>query len=150
MRVSDVMTPNPAVCTASSSAQTAAALMKEKDTGILPVVEDAYSKRMVGVVTDRDLCLAVVAAGRDPNHVWVRDCMTVEPVFCTAMDKTETVVEIMQRHQVRRVPVVDMEKNVIAMVSLSDLVRRNAVANGELFNALKKIFAPKSRAKRAA
>ena len=150
MRVSDLMTRNPATCIASSSAQTAASLMKEHNTGIVPVVEDAYSRKLVGVVTDRDLCLAVVATGRDPNHVWVRDCMTADPVFCTATDKSETVLELMQRHQVRRIPVVNVERTLQGMVSLSDLVRRNAATNGELFQALKKIFAPKMRAKKAA
>jgi len=150
MRVSDLMSRNPAVCIASSSAQTAASLMKEHAVGIVAVVEDAYSRKLVGVVTDRDLCLAVVASGRDPNHVWVRDCMTPDPVFCTPTDKAETALQIMQHHQVRRVPVVNVEKTVLGMVSLSDLVRRNAATNGELFQALKRIFAPKTRGKKAA
>jgi len=73
-----------------------------------------------------------------------------DPVFCTPTAKAETALQIMQRHQVRRVPVVNIEKTVLGMVSLSDLVRRNAATNGELFQALKKIFAPKTRAKKAA
>lgn len=150
MRVNDVMTRNPAVCTASSSAQTAAALMKEHRIGLLPVVEDAYGRKLVGVVTDRDLCLATVAAGRDPKQVWVRDCMTPDPVFCAPADKAEMAMAIMQRHQLRRLPVIDVEKTVHGIVSIGDLVRHNAVGNGELFSALKKIFAPKTRAARKA
>ncbi len=145
MRVNDLMTRNPAVCTASSSAQTAAEKMKEHNTGVLPVVEDAYGRRLVGVITDRDLCLAVVASGHDPNHVWVRDCMTPEPVFCTPLDKVETALEVLQRHQVRRVPVVDTDMSVVGIVSLGDMVRHNAVGENELFRALKKIFAAKIR-----
>ena len=149
MRVSEVMSRHPAVCTRSNSAQTAAAMMKENDTGILPVVEDNYTRRLVGVITDRDLCLAVVAAGRDPNHTWIEDHMTEDPVFCVAEDRTETVLEIMKRHQVRRVPVVNNEKVLQGMVSLSDLVRHNAVGGAELLAAMKKIFAEKAARKAA-
>ena len=149
MRVSEVMSRHPAVCTGASSAQTAAGIMKEHGTGIVPVVEDNYSQRLAGVVTDRDLCLWVIAAGRDPNHAWVEDCMTAEPVFCVAEDTVETVLEIMKQHLVRRVPVVDNEKAVIGMVSLSDLVRHNAINATELLALLKKMFAKKV-AKRAA
>ncbi|HVP44553.1 MAG TPA: CBS domain-containing protein [Terriglobales bacterium] len=150
MRVNDVMTRNPAVCTATSSAQTAADLMKKHNTGMIPVVDDAYSRTLVGVVTDRDLCLAVVAAAREPMQVWVRDCMTPDPVFCAPEDKVEVALAVMQKHQVRRVPVVDVHKTVHGVVSIGDLVRHNAVGNGELFSALKKIFAPKTRAAKKA
>ncbi len=150
MRVNDVMTKNPAVCTASSSAQTAADLMKKHNTGLIPVVEDAYGRTLVGVVTDRDLCLAVVAAAREPMQVWVRECMTVDPIFCAPQDKAETAMAIMQKYQLRRLPVVDEKKALQGVVSIGDLVRHNAVDNGELFSALKKIFAPKARAARKA
>ncbi len=150
MRVNDVMTRNPAVCTASSSAQTAAELMKKHSTGMIPVVEDAYQRTLVGVVTDRDLCLAVVAGCREPMQVWVRDCMTPDPIFCAPADKAEVAMAIMQKYQLRRLPVVDEKKTVQGVVSIGDLVRHNAVGNGELFSALKKIFAPKVRAKKAA
>ncbi len=150
MRVNDVMTRNPAVCTATSSAQTAADLMKKHNTGLIPVVEDAYSRTLVGVVTDRDLCLAVVAGARDPMQVWVRDCMTPDPIFVAPADKAETALAVMQRYQLRRIPVVDEKKTVHGVVSIGDLVRHNAVGNGELFNALKKIFGPKARAAKKA
>ena len=150
MRVNDVMTRNPAVCTASSSAQTAAELMKKHNTGMIPVVEDAYERTLVGVVTDRDLCLAVVAGCREPMQVWVRDCMTPDPIFCAPADKAEQALAVMQRYQLRRLPVVDEKKTVQGVVSIGDLVRHNAVGNGELFSALKKIFGPKTRGKKAA
>lgn len=141
MRVSEVMSPHPAACTRSSSAQTAAVMMKESDAGIVPVVEDNYNRKLVGVITDRDLCLAVVATGHDPNHTWVEDHMSEEPVFCVAEDTIETTVEIMKRHQVRRVPVVDNEKKVVGMVSLGDLVRRNAIGAAELWAVMQEICA---------
>ena len=149
MRVSDVMSRHPAICIRSNSAQTAAAMMKESDIGILPVVEDNYTRRLVGVITDRDLCLGTVASGRNPNHTWVEDHMSEEPVFCIAEDSVNTVLEIMKRHQVRRVPVVDNDKVVVGMVSIADLVRHNAVDAGELLSAMKKIFAPTEKAKAA-
>jgi len=64
MKVSEIMTKNPVCCWPSSSTLSAALLMQETDAGIVPVIQDPFTPRLVGVVTDRDLCLYVVAAGR--------------------------------------------------------------------------------------
>jgi len=86
MRVTEVMTKNPACCWPSSSALTAATIMQQKDVGILPVIQDPFTTRLVGVVTDRDLCLHVVAGGRDPAYIWISECMTGDPVCCSVED----------------------------------------------------------------
>ncbi len=142
MTISDVMTKNPAFCSVSSSAQTAAMVMQQKDTGTLPVTEDAFSRKLVGVVTDRDLCLTVLVKGRDPAHVWVQECMTAEPVTCHLEDEVGKALRLMREHQVRRIPVVDDAGTLRGMVSLCDLVRERVITPAELFDTLEKISQP--------
>lgn len=67
MTIREVMTEDPVFCAPSSSAQTAAIIMHQKDTGIVPVTEDFFSRKLVGVVTEGDLCLSVLVRGRDPR-----------------------------------------------------------------------------------
>jgi CBS domain-containing protein len=73
MKVSEVMTKKPVCCWPSSSTLSAALLMQETDTGVLPVIQDRFTPTLVGVVTDRDLCLHVVASGRDPRPAGLTD-----------------------------------------------------------------------------
>ena len=142
MTVGEVMTKNPAFCAPSSSAQTAALVMQQKDTGILPVTEDAFSRNLVGVVTDRDLCLAVLVRGRDPSHVWVQECMTRDPVTCHVGEEVAAVLRRMREQQVRRIPVVDTAGELKGIVSLGDLVRQRLISPAELFDTLEKISEP--------
>ena len=142
MTISDVMTRAPVVCSLSSSAQTAAGLMQQKDTGILPVTEDAFSRKLVGVVTDRDLCNIVVVPGRDPAHVWVQECMTRDPVTCHPEDEVGQALRLMREHQVRRIPVVDDKGNILGIVSLADLVKQRVISADELYDVVEKIVQP--------
>jgi CBS domain-containing protein len=142
MKVGEVMTKNPACCWPSNSALTAATTMQHKDTGVLPVIHDPFTPTLVGVVTDRDLCLHVVAGGRDPAHIWVSECMTEDPVCCTLEDDVLHALTLMKEHQVRRLPVVNMKREVVGIVTLSDLLCKSAVAGGEIAAALQRICEP--------
>jgi CBS domain-containing protein len=106
MQVKNVMTKDPKHCVPSDSAQHAAAIMREEHAGIVPVVEGPDTRTLVGVVTDRDLCMNVVAEGLDPRTVPVERCMTLKVVTCTPDDSVDRVTELMQENQIRRVPVV--------------------------------------------
>ena len=105
MRVHDVMTPDPAFCTPDCTAQEVALLMKGHDCGSIPIVNDRQSRRLVGTVTDRDLAVRGIAAGKGPDTP-VRELMTERPVTCGPEDEVEIVREVMVAQQVRRVPVV--------------------------------------------
>jgi len=142
MRVHEVMTKNPACCYASSSALTAATIMQQRDIGVLPVVQDPFTPRLAGVVTDRDLCLHVVASGRDPAHIWIRECMTEDPICCAVEDDVRHALELMEEHQVRRLPVVNAKREVAGILSLSDLVGKGSISSGEIATALRTICAP--------
>ena len=120
MTCKDIMTPNPTTCTPSATAQAAALIMSEEDVGIVPIVE-ADTGRLVGVVTDRDLCLDVVAAGKHPAEVRVSESLHADPVTCTAEDDVEVCLARMKEHQIRRMPIVDESGSCIGIVAQKDL-----------------------------
>jgi len=142
MRVTEVMTKNPACCWPSSSALTAATIMQQKDVGILPVIEDPFTTRLVGVVTDRDLCLHVVAGGRDPAYIWISECMTEDPVCCGVEDDVGHALELMEEHQVRRLPVVNAKREIVGILAFSDLVRKSAIDSAGIAASLRRICEP--------
>jgi CBS domain-containing protein len=142
MRVQDIMAREPACCTQSFTAQMAASLMQQWDCGALPVVDDLFRRRIMGIVTDRDLCLKVLVAGRDPAHVYVHEAMTRDPICCHAQDDAQYALALMTAHHVRRVPVVNDHQAVVGMVSLGDLVRYGALSEPALHAALCRIYEP--------
>lgn len=95
--------------------------MAETDVGVLPVAE---SDRLVGMITDRDIAVRAVAAGRGPDTN-VRDTMSPEIKYCFEDDDVDEVCENMSDQQLRRLPVVDREKNLVGIVSLADLARES-------------------------
>jgi CBS domain-containing protein len=139
MQVKDVMTTKPSYCEPFWTVEAVASLMDHVGTGIVPVVEDVLSRKLIGVVTDRDLCMRVVAPGLYPAHIWVRDCMTPNPVYCHAEDDVETALQRMRDQQVRRLPVVDEHMQLKGMISISDFIRSEAVEMTTLYSSLKQI-----------
>ncbi|HYR91475.1 MAG TPA: CBS domain-containing protein [Terriglobia bacterium] len=108
------MTKDPFCCEPMDSAQHTGQLMKERNVGAIPICESMESKRLLGIVTDRDLALRVVAEGRDPKTACIGDVMT-QPVFtCRPEDPVEKALQLMERHQVRRIPVVDQQGRILA------------------------------------
>lgn len=115
----DVMTSNPAVCTPDMPIEQVARLMVQHNCGEIPVVDRA--ERPVGVITDRDIVCRLVAQGRNPLAYTAEFCMT-DPVVTVRDDATlAEVLSVMERHQIRRVPVVDNEGACVGIVSQADL-----------------------------
>src|SRR6476661_9770283 len=107
MKVHDIMTGEPRSLTPQATAREAAQLMKEIDAGVIPIVESSSSKKLVGVVTDRDIAIRLVAEGRNVD-CQVSEVMTSGSLAtCTPGDNIDRVMETMSREQVRRIPVVD-------------------------------------------
>jgi CBS domain-containing protein len=122
MKVSDVMTKDPVVCLKSDSAQTVAALMKKHDIGSIPVVSDLESKRLQGIVTDRDLCLRIIAENRNPELTPIEGLMTRDPIICSGSDSLQKCETLMQENRIRRVPVVDRQGRCIGIIAQADVV----------------------------
>lgn len=122
MQVCEIMHHDPVVCFPEDTAEAAAREMAEQSTGILPVVQQGSGGKLLGVVTDRDLCLRVVAEGRDPKKVKVSECMITAPVCCGPRDDIQYAMLLMREHQVRCLPVVDAGHCIGGMLSFANLV----------------------------
>ena len=142
MKVQEIMTTSPACCLPTDSTSRAARIMKDMDTGIVPVIDDEKSRKLIGVVTDRDLCLEVIAEAKDPESVQVRDCMARTVVSCTVDDEVEKALDLMRDNQVRRIPVVDREGTIQGILSLADLMNRTEVPPVKTKEVLKNISEP--------
>jgi CBS domain-containing protein len=130
VRVGDIMTPDPACCTPESTAREVATLMKEHDCGSIPVVENQEKRRLVGTVTDRDLAIRGLAAGKGPETP-VRQLMTIAPITSAPEDEVETVREVMIARRVRRVPVVDRNGAVVGIVAQADIALEEGAASDQ-------------------
>jgi CBS domain-containing protein len=98
--------------------------MKDNDIGPVPIVGDTSSKKLVGIVTDRDLAIKVVAAGRDPQSTPVRQVMTTNVITCRADDDIETALDAMSTQQLRRIPVVDDGDMLVGIIAQADIATR--------------------------
>jgi CBS domain-containing protein len=122
MKVSDAMTKQLVCCLKSDTAQSAATLMKRHDIGSVPVVADLVSKRLEGIVTDRDLCLRLIAENKDPVMTHIAALMTQNPVTCSPNDQIQRCEDLMREHKVRRIPVVDKQGQCVGIVAQADVV----------------------------
>ena len=123
-KCSEVMTGDVACCLRGDTVDQAAQLMKAEDVGPVPVVEDQGTKKLVGIVTDRDLAIKIVAEGRDPKSTRVEEVMTRDLVTCRPDDDLQTALDAMARHQVRRIPIVDNNGSIVGIIAQADVVTR--------------------------
>jgi CBS domain-containing protein len=121
MRAADVMTDNPECVTPETSLADAARKMRDLDVGIIPVVESESSKRLRGVLTDRDIAIRAVAEGRDANTTRVMEVMTTQVETCNKNDSLRDVLGVMEREQVRRVPITDREGRLVGIIAQADV-----------------------------
>jgi CBS domain-containing protein len=118
------MTKDPFCGMPTDSVQLIAQLMRDCDVGAVPICESPETKRLVGIVTDRDLALRVVAAGCDPKSTFARDVMTQELFTCRPEDDLQKALELMERRQVRRIPIVDRENRIVGIIAQADIATR--------------------------
>lgn len=140
-KCSDVMTQNPVVCLPEDTATRAAQLMKRMDVGSIPVIENERTHKLVGIVTDRDLALRVVADNQTADSVKVGEVMTHEVVTCRTDDDIEMAVDAMAQNQLRRIPVLDAAQKLVGIISQADVATRVDQAN-ETAEMVKEISQP--------
>ena len=116
--VRDVMTPNPQTVGAKDTIRDVARIMASEDTGVVPVVD---GNKIIGMITDRDIVVRLVAEGRDPAGATVNEAMTKQVRSVQEETPINEVMELMSRAQVRRVPVVNKNDELVGIVSLRDL-----------------------------
>ena len=129
MKVRDAMTPNPICCLMTDSAQKAAGILCKQNVGSIPVVTDHESRKLIGIITDRDLCSSVVADGLDPQTTPIEKFVSLNPVACREGENLDNCARLMQERQVRRIPIVDGEGRVIGIVSQADLALKDKPEN---------------------
>ncbi|HEU5236732.1 MAG TPA: CBS domain-containing protein [Pyrinomonadaceae bacterium] len=124
MKCKEIMTKDPICCLPGDTVDQAAQLMKDEDVGPVPVVADQQTKRLLGIVTDRDLAIKVVAEARQIAAVTVEEVMTRNPVTCHADDDLQKAIDTMEKQQVRRIPVVDDDNRIIGIIAQADIATR--------------------------
>jgi CBS domain-containing protein len=132
MTAKDLMTPDPASCLGDTPVADAARMMAERDCGQIPVVE-GKTRKVVGVVTDRDIVCRAVAKNRNPLDLKIESVMSSPAVTVSETSDAEEVTRVMEKHQIRRVPVVNQNGELCGIVSQADIARhRSSREAGEL------------------
>ncbi len=116
--VRDFMTPDPACVSEKDSIREAARIMAREDTGVVPVVD---GKKVIGMITDRDIVVRLVAEGKDPSNARVNEAMTKQVRSVKEDSTVDEALELMSNAQIRRVPVVNTNNEIVGIVSIGDI-----------------------------
>jgi CBS domain-containing protein len=130
MKIQDFMTRDVEACGPTTDVAAVAMIMWRQDCGIVPVVDD--TDRLVGVITDRDICVALATRHRRAEELTARDLMSGDPSFVHPDDDVHTALETMRARRVRRLPVVDAERRLRGLLSINDLVLRAKPSGGRV------------------
>ena len=149
MKVRELMSADVKACGEETDLATVAKIMWDGDCGIVPVVNN--ERQTVGVITDRDICIAAATRSASPGSILARDVMSRVLATCAGDDDAGEALEALKDHRVRRLPVVDDRDRLIGVLSLSDLVARAETRRGaevpgeEVLDTLKAICAHPAR-----
>lgn len=121
MQVREIMTADPACCTAETGLQEVAQMMIDHDCGEIPVVDNKQSRIPIAVITDRDIVCRAIAKGLNPLELKVADCMSRPSITVPSDMSLEECCKILEENQIRRVPVVDAGGSCCGIVSLADI-----------------------------
>ena len=147
MQVHEIMTAQPITCSPEMSLGVAASRMAESNTGILPVINERGI--LVGIITDRDICLAVSRTNRNAISIAVREVMTRKVLSVHLGDDMRQALALMRTARVRRVPVLDDADHVTGLLSIDDVVVRGVhgdIAAREIVETLHDMYARRARA----
>lgn len=137
-KCSEVMTREPVSCEPADSIKRVAEVMKREDVGAVPVVDSKSSRRIVGIVTDRDIVVRVIADGRSIESATARDAMSSNAATCREDQDVSVALSLMAERKVRRMPVVDAEGRLVGIIAQADVATRvnKDKATGELVEAI--------------
>jgi CBS domain-containing protein len=116
--VRDVMTPNPASVSEKDSIKRVAEIMRREDAGVVPVVD---GRKIIGIITDRDIVVRLVAEGKDPSNAKVNEAMSKQVRAVREDTPINEVLQLMSREQIRRVPVTNNNNDLVGIVSIGDI-----------------------------
>jgi len=116
--IRDVMTPNPVTVSEKDSIREVARIMAREDTGVVPVVD---GKKVIGMITDRDIVVRLVAEGKDPSSARVNEAMTKNVRSIQEDSTVGDALQVMSGAQIKRVPVVNSKNEIVGIVSMGDI-----------------------------
>lgn len=123
-KCNEVMTKDLVCCLPDDTVAKAAQLMQRDNIGSIPVIENDQTQKLVGIVTDRDLVLKVIAKGQDAKTTKVEAVMTRQVVTCHAEDDVQKALDAMAEHQLRRIPIVDETHKIVGIIAQADVATR--------------------------
>ena len=129
MKVREVMTPDAKAIWITESLADAAREMWENDCGVLPIIKDG--RRVVGMITDRDICMATAIRDRNPSSISVEEVMNKTVYAAEADEDLEQALQTMREHKIRRLPVLDPKGELQGIVSMNDIVLKAKERNGK-------------------
>jgi CBS domain-containing protein len=134
--VKDAMTSNPCTIDSDKTVEYAARMLKDENVGLAPIVE---GQRLVGTLTDRDIVVRVVAEGRDPKTVRVREVASTDLITIDPQQDLDEALRLMANHQVRRLPVVEEDGRVVGVLAQADVAQEaNEKKVGEMVEEISK------------
>jgi len=141
MQIREIMTRDVEIVPSDATVKDAAAKMKELDVGVIPVCD---GQKLAGLLTDRDIAVRVDAEGRDASATKVSDVMTPDILYCFEDQEIEEAASLMEVNQIRRLPILDRDKQLVGILSLGDLsVRTEGTEEQDLAaEALEEISEP--------
>lgn len=127
MKVEQLMTRSVQTCTSDDPLNAVARIMWECECGCVPVVEQGNgATRVVGMITDRDICMAAYTQGRPLSEILVRSVMSRDVRSCRSTDSIGAALKILEQHQLHRLPVLDQNESLIGLLSIADVAREAA------------------------
>ena len=132
MKVKEIMTPNAKAIWLTESLSDAAKLMWENDCGVLPIIKDG--RKVIGMITDRDVCMAVAMRDTNPSCISVEEVMTGQVYAVDPEDEIGQALQAMREHKIRRLPVVNLQGELEGILSMNDIMLK---ANGATADSLK-------------
>lgn len=120
----EVMTKEPVCCLPDDTVAKVAQLMQRNNIGSIPVIENDQTRKLVGIVTDRDLALKIIAKDQDAKSTKVETVMTRQVVTCLAGDDLQRALDAMAEHQLRRIPIVDDSHKIVGIIAQADVATR--------------------------
>jgi CBS domain-containing protein len=143
MKVKDLMTAEPGYCTTSDTLDKAAEIMSARDCGVVPVVDSEL--RVIGMITDRDICMAAAARGQKLKEIKAGDIIKGKIVTCRPDDGVADVLKKMKKGQLRRLAVTDGDKRLTGIISIRDIIfvpGKSKAVKKKIFAALREIGRP--------
>ncbi len=144
MKVEKIMTLDIGCCRPNDYLVQAVEIMRQKDCGVVPVIDE--DNKIVGMITDRDICFAALTNNKKISQIAVSELSGAKIITCAAHDKVEDVLKKMRKHQLKRLPVIGKNGELIGVLSVSDVLlnaRKDKKLKKKIYSTLEAIFQPR-------